>query len=467
MGLPLISVASLLLGVGIAHVSEGFANAVDFVFNGIIDLYGYLAPVAIYIILAPALTRLSHCANGFTVRTLKWFAKLRLCSCLVGIALTCVALGLPVYINGTVGLGGAILKALKSLGWMVTHSVYFYAVYAAIITKFVVHKFPRYQRLLQSASDGIEALGQYMVPLVPVFMIAIGSYIYHLPVNIQSQVTGDGGAVMASLSTLHMFGLVINPNTPLGMLGVYLIGAFLTAVACWIWQLGYLVFAKFADPQFSVWGYFRNYWCRVYPLLWATSSESLGTPLNLHLVNKYYPHTSVEVRRFSVGGGSFLSINGTLICVFVLAGVVCGILGIKVSLLQFLLALPIVFVMGYGVPGIPGELILFGGPMAILLGVPPQLTPIFLTLYVGLQIGLPDSFRTACNSTDNCISCLLLDKVYKREYCQTVEPPSPVMSADQIREVIVGGGDVPVAAAVIAKKVLLTRERPLVDKPNL
>ncbi|MDM8568074.1 hypothetical protein QUF50_00885, partial [Thiotrichales bacterium HSG1] len=67
---------------------------------------------------------------------------------------------------------------------------------------------------------------------------------------------------------------------------------------------------------------------------------------------------------------------------------------------------------GYGVPGIPGELVLFGGPMAICMGVSPELMPIFLGLYIGLQIGLPDSFRTASNSTDECLCAIILNKKF-------------------------------------------------------
>jgi Na+/H+-dicarboxylate symporter len=122
------------------------------------------------------------------------------------------------------------------------------------------------------------------------------------------------------------------------------------------------------------------------------------------------------VRRFVVGVGSFININGTLICVFVLAGLVVSILGIQISLLDLLFSIGVVFIIGYGVPGIPGELLMFGGPLAVLLRIQPDAVPIFLTLYLGLQIGLPDSFRTGANSTDDCVRAIILQEVYERKF---------------------------------------------------
>ncbi len=91
-------------------------------------------------------------------------------------------------------------------------------------------------------------------------------------------------------------------------------------------------------------------------------------------------------------------------------------LGVQISLLNLLLSIPLVFVMGYAVPGIPGELLLFGGPMVVALGVDATTAPIFLALYVGLQIGLPDSFRTGANSTDNCIISLMIQDLHDRRF---------------------------------------------------
>ena len=106
-------------------------------------------------------------------------------------------------------------------------------------------------------------------------------------------------------------------------------------------------------------------------MLWATSSEALATPLNLYLTKKHAPWVRREVRRFIIGIGSYMNINGTLINVYILAAIVLLIVGLNVSVVELLMIMPVVFLISYGVPGIPGELVLFAGPMATLLNIPP------------------------------------------------------------------------------------------------
>ncbi|HBF13979.1 MAG TPA: hypothetical protein DDW49_11435 [Deltaproteobacteria bacterium] len=416
--LPLFTVAFFIGGVAMAQISPSFATFIDGMISGFINGYGYVAPPAIYFILTPALLKIIHIPIGtngkkFGVVAISFFAKQRLLACLWACLFTTLIFGLPLYINGTNTFSVALIKCLKSFGWMATHSIYFYAFYAAILTVLISLKLKWIEPLIQKPSEWIEASGKYLVPIMPFFMLAIGSYVAHLNVSIVEQV----GAGKNTLHVVSVFGLTFSPSGKYGMLWIYLIGAGATALACWIWHLALLSYAKFMlGSHFSLKTYFAKYWPRVYPLLWATSSESLGMPLNLHLVKTHFPKIPTVVRRFCIGGGSFLSINGTMICVFVLAGVVSQLLGIKISLLHLLMMLPIVFLMGYGVPGIPGELILFGGPIVALLGLSPELAQVFITIYVGMQIGLPDSFRSATNSTDNCISAHLMNHVYQKRH---------------------------------------------------
>ena len=246
-------------------------------------------------------------------------------------------------------------------------------------------------------------------------MLAVGAYIYALPENLREQL-GDGaqGAILKPLSIL---GLVEIPtNTPFGIVTSYVLISFLIGVACLMWQGVLLGIVKRKDPTFSIRSYFRNYWLNVYPLLWATSSEALATPLNLYLVKKHYPQIRTDVRRFVIGVGSYLNINGTMICVIVLLGAVVQILGIPVSMVDLLLVVPLVFLIGFGVPGIPGELLLFAGPIVMLLGFPETTSAAFLALYLGLQLGLPDSFRTGNNSTDDCVMAILLNRYYEERF---------------------------------------------------
>ncbi len=111
------------------------------------------------------------------------------------------------------------------------------------------------------------------------------------------------------------------------------------------------------------------------------------------------------------------------------------ILGLNVSVIELLLLLPVVFLISYGVPGIPGELVLFAGPMATMLNIPETMIPVFLAVYLGIQLGLPDSFRTGNNSTDAYIQAILVNAVYAKRYA-----PQPDAAATDTRTADVGVG---------------------------
>ena len=250
---------------------------------------------------------------------------------------------------------------------------------------------------------------------MPVFMFAIGAYIYGLPDNVHEQV-GLETEARSVLLNLNIWGWEISPRTPAGMITIYVMGALLTAIACFIWQLAFLLVARSQEPKFSIFGYFRNYWIKVYPLLWATSSEALATPLNLYLTKKHAPWIRNEIRRFIIGIGSYMNINGTIINVFILGAIVLLVLGLDISVVELLFIVPVVFLISYGVPGIPGELVLFAGPIATMLNIPEATLPVFLAVYLGIQLGLPDSFRTGNNSTDDFVGAILMNAVYEKRY---------------------------------------------------
>ena len=55
-----------------------------------------------------------------------------------------------------------------------------------------------------------------------------------------------------------------------------------------------------------------------------------------------------------------------------------------------------------------------------MLNLPEAVTPVFLAVYIGLQIGLPDSFRTGNNSTDNFVFAILLNDIYEKKFANEV-----------------------------------------------
>ena len=156
---------------------------------------------------------------------------------------------------------------------------------------------------LEKIMNVVEQAGSYLMPLMPVFMFAIGAYIYGLPDNVREQVGLDSDGT-STLLNVDIWGWGISPRTSAGMIGIYVLGAVLTAIACFMWQFVFLFIARAVEPRFSIVGYFKRYWVKVYPLPWATSSEALATPLNLFPTKKYAPWTRSEIRRFTIGVGS-------------------------------------------------------------------------------------------------------------------------------------------------------------------
>lgn len=405
-------VGGILLAKAIPAVGDGVSAGMD----TFVEFYGLLAPLVIFIILAPSLARMSSTKQGtggnFISYAFSWLSFARFLSLIWAVLFTWIAFGLP-FTGGDTDFLTSVKETFGSLVWMATHSVYFYAMYLSVAALFVARKFKAFENFLRKMLNGVEDMGQFFIPIIPLFMAAIGSYVYQLPSQMDSQL---GEATDVAMQPLSILGMSFETNSAMGMVIVYGMISLTIGVACFMFHMGIVFVAKMKERRFSIKEYFTKYWIGVYPLLWATSSEALATPLNMYLVKRHYPWVYSRVRQFTVGAGSYLGINGTMICVIVLAAAVANILNIEITATQLFMCIPLVFLIGFGVPGIPGELLLFGGPIVELLGFPIEVGAMFLTVYLGLQIGLPDSFRTGSNSTDNCVMAVLFNKGYKEKY---------------------------------------------------
>jgi Na+/H+-dicarboxylate symporter len=421
-------VGGLIGGIAVASFSQPLVDRVDSIINLFMDLYSFIAPIAIFLILAPSLARLfsTRSMGRFGLFVIRWYAVRKLLACLWAIVFILMVFRIPILPQGSLSLAEGLVETMKSLGVMASTSSYFWAMYAAVIVALSSMRVHRLSGYLEKILSGLESAGSYLMPVMPIFMFAIGAYIYGLPENVQEQV-GLGAEGRKVLTDLNIWGWSIAPASSGGMIVIYVLGAILTAIACFIWQFGFLLVTRRHEARFSITSYFRDYLIKVYPLLWATSSEALATPLNLYLTKKYAPWIRRDVRRFIIGVGSYMNINGTLINVFILGTIVLLILGLNISVVELLLIVPVVFLISYGVPGIPGELVLFAGPMATLLAIPEDVLPVFLAVYLGLQIGLPDSFRTGNNSTDDYIGSVMMNAVYEKRYAAGAEREESVL----------------------------------------
>ncbi len=414
--LPLVSILALAAGIFLGTISATLSDAVNQTVSTFVDGYSLFAPLLIFIVLAPALSRIfsTKQRGKFGLYVLGWLSLTKVAAMLWATLFTAVVFGLSLFPEHSSSIGAALAHTSNSLLSTVIQSHLFWAIYASIVTGVIALKVKRLTNLLEKGVAGIEYAGQYLQPLIPVFMLAVGVYIQSLPANLVDQIGLDG--TQTGFQTLSILGLQMDPSTTTGMVMAYVVGALLVAIACFVWHFGILALAKYKVKRFSIIDYFKHYWVRAYPLLWSTSSEALATPLNLYILKKYAPYVRPTVRRLVAGAGSALCTNGTLICVFVLIGLVGSILGLHFSVLELLLIIPVAFLISFGIPGIPGELLLFAGPISLILNIPPAVLPLFLALYLGLQLGLPDSFRTGGNTTNNYVYCILLNEVYEKRF---------------------------------------------------
>ena len=424
--LLVLVIGGLISGIGVASVSEPVVDQVDSLINTFMELYGYLAPVAIFLILTPSLARLfsTHNMGLFGAFVIAWFAGRKILAGLWAIAFVVIVFRVLLLPQGSSSVGDGIAQTLDSLANLALTSSYFWAMYAAIAVATVSTRIEAWTNGLEKIMNVIELFGSYLIPVMPIFMFAIGAYIYGLPENVREQIglTAEGQSV---LFNLDIWGWSISPQTSTGMITIYVSGAVLTAVACFFWQFVFLVITRSQEPRFSIVRYFTHYWIKVYPLLWATSSEALATPLNLYLTKRYAPWIRSEIRRFTIGVGSYLDINGTLINVYILGAIVMLMLGLDISVLGLVMMIPVVFLISYGVPGIPGELVLFAGPIATLMNITDPTLPNFLAVYIGIQLGLPDSFRTGSNSTDDYVQAILMNAVSEQRFADSAGMPTP------------------------------------------
>jgi len=307
-------------GIVTASISQPVIDQVDSTINMFMDWYGYIAPIAIFLILAPSLARMftTRKTGTFGILVLNWFAIRKVLASLWAIAFVLIVFRIPILPQGSVSVTDGLGQTMGTLGDMMLTSSYFWAMYAAVAVALISTRIPVLTRFLEKIMDLVEGSGSYLLPLMPVFMFGIGAYIYGLPDNVQQQIglTNEGQSVLLDL---NIWGWITSPATPTGMITIYVMGALLTALACIIWQSVFLLIARALEPRFSITGYFKDYWIKVYPLLWATSSEALATPLQLYLTKKYAPWIPNSIRRFAIGVGTGIrvEINATATAAYI------------------------------------------------------------------------------------------------------------------------------------------------------
>lgn len=411
----LVSATAFVLGIALALVlpiSGWLLVALD----AIVGSYDVAAPVIIYALLAPSLIAIARNWQDGAPQlrhVMVWFLQARLAACALAAVLSSLAFGLPLSNAQTAGGTGAGM-ILGALGSMLLSSPYMWAVYAAVLTALVAARsgyvvFDHLSRVPRL----IEAAGRAIAHAYPLFALFLGAYLLSVTDLVQAQLNKDAEALVGSV---HLLGISFDPRAEAGPMVLYIALSVLTGALGLIWQGTLMLYGRrAANGALGIARYFGDYYMRIAPLLWITCSEALCTAPNVYLLGRSLGQISTSLRQMIATFGAFLNINGTLMCAFVMIPATCAMLGIDLSAVQMLACLPLIYVLGFAVPGIPGELVLFAGPISQLLGVPDALLAPFIAIFVTIQLGLPDSFRTATNSTDDYFAAVLIqDRLARR-----------------------------------------------------
>lgn len=422
--IPIFIITALFLGIVLAKYIPYVLKTANFLVSKLIDSIVFFAPIAIFIVLAPSLAKMMKAGkeSGFAIFIIFWFGLTRILAGLWAAVFTAAILRLPIinYTRGEINynfpeLLGQNLMLLKDL---ILHNVFFWAIGISIIVGIIAFFWEKLYRSLQKASQSIETFGDYLEAFIPLLMLLLGAYIYSLPQTLTQSVSNDTitNISKAGVGYMNLLGFNINICTEFGLVWVYILGSILIGIGCFIWQGMQLVVLKRYLGNFSIKKFFKRYWLKIYPLAWSTSSEVISMPLNMSLIKRSYKEVKRTVRKLVIGLGAYMNINGTTMHVILLAGIVARLVGYEPSLIQLALGIPIIAIVGYGVPGIPGELVLFAVPVVKILNLPEPAIALFMALYLALQVGLPDSFRTGANVTDNGIYALGLNKLFKEKF---------------------------------------------------
>lgn len=427
---PILIIVALFTGIFLAKYIPLVLELANNIVEKLIDGITFLAPFAIFIVLAPSLAKMikTRKESSFAGFVVIWFAITRILAGIWAAIFTFLILGLPLlptqYNNEIMSTMHQSLLVLKNL---MLHNMFFWAIWASIVVGIIAYKHKKIYNILSQGTKAIETIGGKIESFIPILMLLLGAYIYSLPTTLKESIdSATMSSIASSSSGLSLLGLHINIDSEFGLIWIYILGSILIGIGCFIWQIMQLGILKKFVKGFSIKDFFKKYWLKVYPLAWSTSSEVVSMPLNMAIIKEKYHNIDKKVRRLVVGLGSYLNINGTTMHVILLAGIVAIIIGYKPSLFELLISVPLIVLIGYGVPGVPGELVLFAVPMVKMLNLPEPLIPMFMALYLALQVGLPDSFRTGANVTDNGIYAIGLNKIYykfaeKAEYLDVRE----------------------------------------------
>jgi len=218
---PVIAVVALAAGILLGTASSQLSNMVTSAASAFIDIYGYGAPLLIFVVLAPALSRIfsTRKEGAFGIYVVSWLAVSKVLAMLWAVAFTALIFGIPLMPDHAVSAGDALSQTFRSLLSTLVGSQFFWAIYVAVATGIVAIRVKPIATLLEKSVSAVEHAGQYLQPMIPAFMFAVGVYVQALPNQLNDQIGLD--ATTTSFQTVQILGLSMDANTTAGMVMIY------------------------------------------------------------------------------------------------------------------------------------------------------------------------------------------------------------------------------------------------------
>lgn len=399
--IPFLAIALLVAGVliglqGITWLIDLAQSIVSQAVHGLI----FVGPVLVGLSVAASIAELTR--KNMATTTFKdgviWFFVIRVISALFTIAIIALIFRSPLL---PAHIDAFSFDQLSEVFGNITFGMLMGSIGFAVITGWIGSKQDRLYKLLQAANNGLDKIGNAVSILIPLVMFTLGLYISGLDKIIV------GEAAKASIA-------VQNP------LFLYALSLVVTLILIGFgWQIVFLYSVIRNRNDVTIKSFFAKYYQHVYPLAWASMSEIATFPLSLSKARHAFPKMNKDISSVVLSLGIPMNVTGNMINGFIIAGFVSSALGYHLSVLEMLLVVPVISVVSLGEVGIPGDSILmFGLVMVAMMAVPvgfmTNFKEVFLALWLILEVGLQDSFRTGINVTDNAISALLFDNYYKR-----------------------------------------------------
>lgn len=409
-------------------VIGSFVPALGFIGAGVKDVFGViaaLAPVIIFFTLTPALITMfrTSSAGKFALAVVVAFSITTAAGGIWALALTFAIFPDMGFGLGTSGLGTVLRDLGNNIGGLLFTSAPFKAIWGALLTSVLLyygggmkHASPTnaFRRMLWTIADiyelvgvyGVSALGKIIKIVMPAALFAIGIFlVVTLP-----ETLADVTAAAADI-----------PEPPFGAVQGYFItvGIVVGITVLWLGLAGFAV-ARYTGFPFG--RMIKEYMLIVYPFSWSTSSSAASIPINLEAARRGL-HVRSQIRDFVVPLGATVNLDGTMMSAVVTTVVAAKMVGFTPSILDLLVALIPLVVITVGTPGVPGGLALVAAPvLATILPLPPGTAELFTGIFIAFGFGLNDQFRTAVNTLDNGLLCLLFEKWWPTTFDPGAEP---------------------------------------------